>query len=100
MKEKRIIYTLLVLTLLVLTLVSCQKEEVTECWGVVRTITTKKFDWQGRPEFTQIVDTTYQCGITHKEMETQCILNSEIYNITNQYGEITNVSIEYRFFSK
>jgi hypothetical protein len=88
------------LALIVLLITSCQKEETIECWGVVRTFTTKKFDWQGRPESTQIIDTTYQCGITHKELETQCILNSKIYNIIDQYGDKTNVSIDYRFFSK
>jgi len=86
------IYSLLI----TLIITSCQKEETIECWGVVRTVTTQKIYWNSGFDLDIQEDTTFQCGITERELSKQCNLNSRIISDDGS----TSVKVHYSFYPK
>ena len=89
------------LALIVLLITSCQKEETIECWGVVRTVTTQKMYWNWTTynngfDLDIQEDTTFQCGITERELSKQCDLNSHMISDDGS----TSVKVHYSFYPK
>ena len=86
-----------------LLLASCQKEEKIECWGVVRTVTKtspinpyQQIYWNGGYTETIQEDTSFQCGITEREIGEQCSLNSRMISDDGQ----TSVKVRYSFYPR
>lgn len=94
---------------ILLLLAGCQKE--TTCWSVIRSIETKETVWVPvknpyslpiEPQqyyhevkvTNQTMDTNYQCGITEKEIQRQCQLNSKV--ISQEQNKTTKLIFTYQ----
>lgn len=94
---------------ILLLLAGCQKEPT--CWSVIRSIETKETVWvpaqnpyslpiepqhyyQEVKVTSQALDTNYQCGLTEKEIQRQCQMNSKV--ISQEQNKTTKLIFTYQ----